>query len=163
MAKADPHLDALILGEHPSAYLAAALLRQNSKLRIVHATIPDEPDVDRLVVINPEFFKLHALLEPLRRKLDMSAIYGLQFLSGDRNTRSEHHSKSALAYVAPYKAVRNALIKIAEAQDVEMLSPKTLVIHRLDEHGAEVTVGRAMLRPKALIVGGNLTEPQQKL
>ena len=31
MAKADPHLDALILGEHPSAYFAAALLRQNSK------------------------------------------------------------------------------------------------------------------------------------
>ncbi|HEX4795217.1 MAG TPA: hypothetical protein VH370_15585 [Humisphaera sp.] len=163
MAKADPHLDALILGEHPSAYLAAALLRQNSKLRVVHSTIPDQPEVDRLVVINPEFFKLHPLLEPLRRKLDVSAIYGLQFLSGDRTTRSEHHSKAALAYVASYKAIRSAMIKIAEAQDVEMLTPKTLVIHRLDEHGAEVTVGRAMLQPKALIIGGNLPEPQQKL
>ncbi len=42
MAKNDPQTDVLVLGEHPSAYLAAALLASQSKLRVVHTTIPDD-------------------------------------------------------------------------------------------------------------------------
>ena len=163
MAKSDPHVDVLVLGQHPSAYLTAALIRQNAKLRVVHATIPQETEADRLVVLNPDFFKLHPLLEPLKRKLDLVAIYGLQFLSADPNTRSEHRAKSALAYIASSKAVRTGLVKIAEAHDVEFLTPKTLEIHRLDEHGADVTIGKGHFRPKALIVGGRLPEQQQGL
>src|SRR5581483_3175791 len=124
---------------------------------------PGDAQRDRLVIINPEFFKLHGMIESLRRKLDLTAIYGLQFLSADASTRSEARSKSALAYVASYKAVRTAMMKTAEAADVELLTPKTLQILRLDEHGAEVSVGKTTLRPRALIVGGLLGEDQQRL
>ncbi len=163
MAKPEPQLDVLVLGEHPAAYFAAALLRQNAKISVLHSTIPDEAQPDRLVIINPEFFKLHPLLEPLRRKLDVVSTYGLQFLSPDPPTRSEYRHKSAMAYVASYKAVRECLVSVAEAQKVEMIRPKSLVIHRLDEKGAQISTAKAMLRPKMLIVCGSLPEAQQKL
>jgi hypothetical protein len=163
MAKIDPQIDVLVLGEHPAAYLAAALIAQTSKLRVVHTTIPDDSQPDRLVVVNPEFFKLHSLLEPLRRKLDLTATYGLQFISEDPTIRSEYRNKSTLAFVTSYKAIRAAMIKVAEGQGVELVTPKSLQIHRLDEYGAEVSLGKAALRPKVLVLGGLLPESQQKL
>jgi hypothetical protein len=156
------HYDVLLLGEHPATYLTAALLKHKTKLRIAHATIPGEAAPDRLVIVNPALFSLHPLLEPLKRKLESTAVYGLEFVSDDPATRSEHRSKSALAYVSTYKAVRAAMQAIADAQEVELLTPKTLEIHRLDETGADVNVGKAMLRPTALVVGGTLPEAQQK-
>ncbi len=162
MASSTPELDVLVLGEHPSAYLAAALLQHKTKLRVAHATIPGEAEPDRLVIINPALFSLHPLLEPLKRKLDMTAVYGLRFLSDDPETHSEHRNKSALAYVCTYKAIRAAMQSVAESQDVQLLTPKTLVIHRLDERGAEVTAGKSELRPKALVIAGSIPEPEQK-
>lgn len=163
MAKKEQQIDVLVLGEHPAAYFAAALIADNSKLRVIHTTIPDDVQPDRLVVINPEFFKLHPLLEPLRRKLDLTAMYGLQFLSEDPAVRGEYRHKSTLACVGSYKAVRAAMIKVAESRGVELLTPKTLQIHRLDEHGAEVTVGKQLFRPSVLALGGPLPESQQKM
>jgi hypothetical protein len=166
MAKTLPDADVLVLGEHPSTYLSAALLRQKTKLRVVHTTIPGEAEADRLVVINPQFFTLHPLLEPLRRKLDLVAVYGLQFLSDDPSVRSEYRSKSALSYVASYKQVRAEVSKVADAQGVELETPKQpehLQIHRLDERGIDVTLGKAQLRPKVLVLGGALPERQRRL
>lgn len=155
-------LDVLVLGEHPSAYLTAALLRYKTKLKVAHATLPGETPPDRLVIVNPALFGLHPLLEPLKRKLDTVSIYGIQFLSDDPATRSEFRSKSALAFTAPYKLMRAAMENVAASQDVQFLTPKTLEIHRLDQHGAEVTAGKSELRPKALVVAGPLSEAHQK-
>jgi hypothetical protein len=162
MPIAAAHYDVLVLGEHPAAYVTAAVLKHKSKLRIAHCTIPGEAEPDRLVIINPALFALHPLLEPLKRKLDGVAVYGLQFLSDEPETRSEHRSKSALVYVSTYKAVRAAMQSVAESQDVQFLTPKTLEIHRLDERGADVTAGKSQLRPTALVVAGQLPEAQQK-
>jgi hypothetical protein len=163
MAKAEPQLDVLVLGEHPAAYLAAALVRNKSKLRVVHATIPDERLPDRLVVINPSFFSLHPLLEGLKRKLDLSPVYGLQFLSDETGTRSEHRSKTVMAHVGSFKDVRHAVVKIAQDQGVELVTPKVLHVHRLDEGGLDVTLGKGMARPKVLVLGGKLPDEQEKL
>ncbi|HWE01644.1 MAG TPA: hypothetical protein VG326_04480 [Tepidisphaeraceae bacterium] len=163
MAKNEPQIDVLVLGEHPSAYLAAALIANNSKIKVMHTTIPGDVQNDRLVIVNPEFFKLHALLEPLRRKVDLTATYGLQFLSPDPTVRGDYRHKSTLAFVASYKAVRAAMVKVAEAQDVDLQTPKSLQIHRLDEHGAQVSVGKLLVRPKVLVLAGPLPEQQQKL
>ena len=166
MAKSLPGVDVLVLGEHPATYLSAALLRQKSKLRVVHTTIPGEAEIDRLVIINPSFFTLHPLLEPVRRKLDLVSVYGLQFLSDDRAVRSEYRSKGALAYVASYKQVRAEMIKVADAQGVELENPRQpeqLQIHRLDEQGIDVTLGKGQVRPKVLVLGGALPERQRRL
>jgi len=154
MAKHDPQLDVLILGEHPAAYLCAALLKYKTKLRVLHSTIPGESWPDRLQIINPELFDLHPLMEPLRKKLEMSTVYGLHFVADAPGLGSEHRSRSAMAYVASYRAIRLAMLKLAEAQEVDMVVPRSLQICRLDEGGVEVTVGKSHVRPKMLVLAG---------
>ncbi len=163
MAKTVEQPDVLVLGQHPSTYLAAALLCVKSNLRVAHSTIPDVQERDRLVIINPAFFSLHPMLEGLKPKLEMVAIYGLQFLSTDPAVRSDHRSKSVLAYITSSKAVRSAMIQVAEEQGVTLLTPKELVIRALDETGIDLTVGKAHLRPAVLVLGDELSEAQQKL
>jgi hypothetical protein len=165
MAKTQPQppIDVLVLGEHPAAYLTAALLKQKSKLNVLHATLPDEKPPDRLVLINPAMFDLHPLLHPIRRKLDTTSAYGLQFLSEDAATRSEHRAKTIVSLVAHYKDVRTAFQKLAAAESVELVNPKQILIHNIDERGLEVTVGKARLHPKVLVLAGPLPETQQKL
>lgn len=156
-------IDVLVLGEHPAGYLLAALLRHKTKLRILHATIPGDTPDDRLVTINPEFFDLHPLLSSVRRKLNLVGVYGLDFFADDPKTRSQYRTKSPVVHVTHYKAVREELAKIAAAEGVELLSPKTLQVLRLDETGADVTVGRSTLRATALAVAGELPIEQQAL
>ncbi len=157
MAKTHQNPDVLVLGEHPSAYVAAALLRHKSKLQVMHSIIPGEEFcADRLVLVNPELFELHEILKPLARKIDSKPIYGLQFLSDNGTTRSEHRSKSIMASVAVYRDMRDALKGMAQKQEVDLVSPRQMRIHRLDEGGIEVTIGNESLRPKALMVAGRL-------
>src|SRR5262245_3329937 len=114
MAKANPQPDVLVLGEHPCALLAATLL-VDSNCEVVHAKVPDEHPIDRLVILNPELFKLHPALEKLKRKLDLVGIWGLQFLADDGTTRGEYRSKSIVAYVASYAAIAAAVEAIAKS------------------------------------------------
>jgi flavin-dependent dehydrogenase len=165
MAKAPipPAVDVLVLGEHPAAYLAAALLKHKSKLHVLHATLPDERVPDRLVLLNPAMFDLHPLLGPLRRKLETASIYGLQFLADDPATRSEHRAKTVVALVAAYKDVRTAFQKMAAAEGVEFVTPKHLEVLRVIDGGIEVTVGKANVRPVVLVLAGPLPDSQEKL
>lgn len=163
MPKNESQFDVLVLGEHPAAYLCATLLRFKSKLSVLHAVLPGESWPDRLVIVNPALFGLHPLLEPLRKKVELCPIYGLRFLADAPELSSEHRSRSAMAYVCSYRAIRAAMLKLAEAQDVEMVSPKVLEIHRLDERGIDLTVGKSPLRATMLVLAGLPTEPQQKI
>ena len=163
MPKTQPPLDVLVLGEHPAAYLCAALLKHKSKLHVIHTTIPGEAWPDRLVVLNPALFELHPLVEPLRRKLDLTPIYGVRFLSDVPDQASEHRSRSVLAFVATYKSIRGAMTRLAESQDVEMLAPRDLRIHELDEAGITLTVGKVELRPKMLVLAGMPDDPHRRL
>lgn len=162
MAKTEPQLDVLVLGDHPSAYLCAAILKHKSKLRVIHSTLPHETWPDRLVIVNPALFDLHPLVEPLRRKLESTPIYGLKFISDVVGVASEHRSRSAMAHIATYKWMRTAMLKLAQSQDVELATPKHVEIHRLDESGIDVTVGKSQLRPKMLILAGLPTEAESK-
>src|SRR5437763_1020948 len=106
MSKTDPLPDVLVIGEHPAAYLAAALVAHKSKVAITHVALPvGHAERDRLVLINPSLFELHPILEAARKQLDLRGIYGLQFLADDPPVRSEHRAKSAVAGVCAYAAV----------------------------------------------------------
>ncbi|MCU1274977.1 MAG: hypothetical protein JWO48_2408 [Bryobacterales bacterium] len=162
-SKTESKVDVLVLGEHPCTYFCAALLRVTMNLRVVHATVPDERPVERTCLLNPALFALHKLLEPLKRKLEMTAIYGAQFLGDDPAIRSEHRCKSTLAFTISYKEARTAFQRVATDAGVEMVTPKQLQFMRLDEQGLEVVIGRATVRPRVLVLGGILPEPQQKM
>jgi hypothetical protein len=163
MAKTPPQLDVLVIGEHPCSYLAAILLASAAKMRVAHCTVPGNSEPDRLVLINPAFFELHPSLGSLRRKLEMTPIYGVQFLSDDPATRSEFRNKAAMAYVASYKAVRTALCKLAQAESVELLTPKILQIQHVDERGVDVLVGKNAIHPRSLLLATHLPVAQKKI
>jgi len=163
MAGSQPQLDVLIMGEHPAAYLCAALLKHKSKLKVLHSTIPQENWPDRLVIVNPELFNLHPLLEPLRKKIEATGVYGVRFLSDAPPVASEHRSRSTVACVASYKAVRAAAQRLAEGQDLEMVAPNALEIHRVDEAGVEVTVGKAPFKPRVLVLAGMPAPAHQRI
>jgi hypothetical protein len=155
--------DVLVLGEHPCTYLAAGLLRASSKLRVLHATIPGDNPPDRLVMVNPRLFDLHKLLGPLRRKVGGTPAYGLQFLGAQPGQRTEHRSKSIMAYVTGYRHMRGLMQKLATDQGVEMASPRRIEFHFLDENGLEISLGKSIIHPKVLVLGGNLPWGDQRL
>ena len=164
MAKSKSEPDVLVLGDHPSAYFAAALLREGSHpLRILHATIPGEELVDRLCTINPAFFDLHKLLGPLKKKLDMVPIHGLRFLADDPHSRSEWTAKGVAAHVTTYRQVHAAIVKIAEDVGVECAEPDALEITSVDERGLHVALDGKTCHPRLLILAGNVSPPQRRV
>jgi flavin-dependent dehydrogenase len=147
--------DVLVLGEHPSSYLAAAMLRARpSPLTVVQATLPDAGPAwaDRLVLVNPDLFQLHRLLAPLRRRLEMTPIYGLRFL-GEEQISSQHRSKSAMGLVARYGDIRDAAAEIARQSGATLIQPASVSIIHVDETGLDVELDKQRIRAKALVVG----------
>lgn len=162
MSRSESQLDVLVLGEHPATYLAAALLHQ-AKIRVLHAALPGETAEDRFVLVNPALFGLHPMLEGLRKKLDLTSVYGLQFLSHEPAVHSAFRSRSAVAHVTTYKQVAAEMKRLAENEGVNLVTPKHLEIHRLDESGLEVTLNKSTIRPRVLVLGGMLPQSQRNL
>jgi hypothetical protein len=159
-------IDVLVVGDHPAASLAAALLRLKSSLRVVHALLPTpaKPGADdKLTTLNPDLFDLHPLLAPLAKTLSTVPIHGLQFLSDDVDTRSEHREKSAMTHVVRYGDVRTQFQQLAEMQGAETLGPAEMHVGRVDEHGLEITLGKHLLKPSALILAIDLPADQKSL
>lgn len=162
MPKATPQPDVLVLGDHPSAHLAAALLAEG-KVRTAIAPVPGEEHPDRLCTINPAFFELHPLLGSLKRKLDLQPTYGLQFLADERGTRSEFRSGSITAYVGSIKQVRDELAHAAHDAGTVAYKPRRLEINHLHEQGVDLTLDHTRLNPKLVLLAGPLDEPQRRL
>src|SRR5678815_4819803 len=152
MAKGTNAVDVLVLGGHPSAFLASALLKNKTKFEVMHSCIPNEPSGDRLVLMNPAIFELHPLLGSLKRKIESAGLYGIRFLADEPPTASEFRSKSAVTCVTQLKDVRVAMLDLAKSEGVQLCNPKIVQIHRLDETGLDATIGKETVRAKACLL-----------
>jgi hypothetical protein len=153
--------DVLVLGDHPSAYLAAALLKHKTKLSVGQVALQSPDSDDRLVAINPALFDLHPVLAGMNRKLPATGIYGIRFLADRPDTSSESRGKSAVVCVVKYKMIRDRMAKLAEEEGVQFFGSKPVQIHRADETGVDVTLGRQPARATAFVVAGKLPTEQQ--
>ncbi len=152
------------MGEHPAAYLCAALLRQKGALEVVHLTLPHEHPPDRLVTINPEFFDLHKLLEPLKKTLKLTPVWSLQFLGDDASLVSElHRGKAPAAYIATYRDVRAAMEKLARGEGVRCVKPKTLDVTHADEAGVDIAAGGEKLHARVVALAGTLGDSSRRM
>jgi hypothetical protein len=158
--KRDLSVDVVVLGQHPASFLAAALLRHQSKLKVLHARIPGAETTDRLILISPEFFRCHPILSNLRKKLKLTQFFGLRFLCDDPTIRSEYRTNTEAGCIGRFKSLRDEFVKLAEAEGVELLTPKTIQIHRLDETGIDLSLGKSTIRARSLILGDNLPAAQ---
>ena len=156
MAKLSPQPDVLVLGEHPAAYLAAALLRDKPTLNVTHATIPGERARQRLVIVNPSFFPLHTGLDKVRKKMSLTGVWGVTFVSDKAETRGDYRAKSAVGFVGCYDDVRRATAEVAKAAGVKLLTPTSMSIVRIDERGLLVEMDGVEIQAKAMLLAGDL-------
>jgi hypothetical protein len=167
MAKSVPQLDVLVLGQHPCAYLAAdMLLASRPSVSVMHATIPGDAPPDRQVLVNPELFDLHKPLEKLRKKLELTPVWGCAFLSDEAPTRGEWRVKSATApasYVSCFSDIRKQFCQLAKESGVKCSTPKSLTIHHVDEKGFEVTLDDKTIRPRAILLAGHVSGENAKV
>jgi flavin-dependent dehydrogenase len=162
MPKTRSQPDVLVVGSHPCCYLATALLHERG-VPAMQASIPGHHVPDRLVLINPKFFDLHKLTAPLKKSPDLSPIFGLKFLADDGKTSSEFVAKSIAGYVTAFKQICTATQEQARKLKVEVIESKTLEISGADETGVDVMLNGSRMRPKMLIVGGELPPAQRKV
>ena len=170
-AKSAVPIDVLVLGDHPAASLAAALLRHDGKppkgdraakpkLRVVRGSVADAQPDDRLVTINPALFTLHPLLSTLANGVGATPVFGVRFLADDAGTASEYRVADPVVHVGQFRRVRDAVAALADAAGVEAVAG-AVQVHRVDEAGVDVTVGKHRLRPTALVLAGRLPADQQ--
>src|SRR4051794_14974949 len=152
--------DVVVLGSHPACSFAAALLMR-AGLSAAQIEMPGEAPSDRLVFLNPELFDLHELLAGMKKSLELTPVYGVQFLADDPKTHSEFVGKNVCGYVAPSQQVRGTAADMAVKENVRRLEPRDFQIVRLDESGVDLLVDGKPLRTKLLIVGCALS-PQQR-
>src|SRR5258705_11919088 len=150
MAKGNSVVDVLVLGGHPSAFLAAAVLKNKTKFEVMHSCIPGEQGGDRLVLMNPALFELHPLLGSLKRKIESAGIYGIRFLADEPPTASEYRSKSSVTCVTQLKDVRAAMLDVAKREGDQLCNPTLLRIHRPGEKGLDATVVKETMRSQTL-------------
>ena len=163
MPKANAQPDVLVLGQHPCAYLAACMILDKPGITVAHATIPGDAPPDRLVILNPQLFALHKPLEKIKKKLELTPVYGAAFLSEDPQTRGEFRSKSAVAYIGCYSDVRKQLAALAKEAGAKCHAPKSLTVHHVNESGFEVGVDSHSVKPKAVLLSGTVSGEQGKM
>jgi hypothetical protein len=155
-----PALDVLVLGDHPSAYLAACLLRGEGRLSVAHVRQTALSD-DRLVLINPAFFSLHKMLGPLRQRMALHPLARVRFLGEQPQTRSEVQLGKAMPASASLIGVRDAMRRMAEDAGVVLLDDERLIIQRADEAGVEVLVHGRPTRTRVMVLA-DLPPPSQR-
>jgi flavin-dependent dehydrogenase len=161
-AKLSKPIDVLVVGDHPCAYLAAMLLGHKSDLRVVHAPGESTTD-DRLVTLNPAIFDLHPLLAGLKQRLPTTSIYGLNFLSDQADTASEHRAKSIVSYIARYSDVQEKIAAIFNTKGIESIPGSSVRIDRVDEQGLEVKLAKHTLHPRVLVLATTAVEDEKRL
>ena len=155
-------LDVVVLGSHPAAHFAAALLAQTGiTTRQLCTNAPEAPD--RLVLINPRLFDLHKSLAGMKRKLDLTPIYGLQFLSDEPNVRSEYSGKSIAGYIGVYEQLRSEMRKLAEKEKVPVDTADDLQIQQPDENGLALQIDGKTLHPRLLMLAGAISAEQRRV
>lgn len=163
MAKLPPKVDVLVLGDHPSAYLAAAALEQAGGVTVMHSRIPGEHLADRLVVINPQLFELNAMLRSLKRKLKLVSTYGLTFLGDNSAMRNGCVRKSISAYVGSLKQLHAEFSAMAKHAGVFSYSPRKLDILTVDESGLNIALGDSTVHARLLLLAGELLPEHRKM
>lgn len=163
MAKLPPQVDVLVLGDHPSAYLAALALQAAGGVSVMHARIPGEHLAERLVIINPDLFDLAPSLRSLKRKLKLVPTYGLSFLGESSSQRNGCVRKSISAYVGSMKQIHDEISAMAKRSHIVSVAPRKLEIVRVDETGLDLTLGDARVHARLLLLGGELLPEQRKM
>lgn len=141
----------LIVGSHPAAWLCALFLR-DARVNVA-VTEGGTPSLDRLVTLNPAFFKLHKALAGLQETLPVTKVSRARFLGPDDADATSQAAKGdrsgPLTFITPFSAVREQLKHLALEAGIRVCEGG-FGVEEVDERGAHVRVGRQTLLPRVL-------------
>jgi len=163
MPAGDTKVDVLVVGDHPCAYFAVALLGLNSQIRIAHLALPEDSCADRPVLVNPDFFDIHPLAATLRRRIRLQPIYGVDFVTDDRGIVIGHHKRSCVVLACRLGEVRREMVRLAKSTRAVFLGRRELNVIGVDETGIHAAAGDMCLRPRAMIVAAELPQALRRL
>jgi flavin-dependent dehydrogenase len=154
----------LVIGDHPSAALCALMLHE-AKIPVALVDIGSTPNPDRLVTINPAFFRLHKPLESLVSKLELASVSYARFLgpggesaqSQPARTDGKARRPDVLAYIGSMVEMRLALRNLAISAGVPWVKA-SFAAEAVDERGPHVRVDGQSLNPRILAVADPLPE-----
>jgi hypothetical protein len=150
-AKSSGAYDVVVVGDHPSASLAAALLSNKNIRRIGLIPMRGALPEDRLVTLNPALFDLHPMLAPLQAAIPSDPVHGVRFLSNEPGIHGEHFVDKPSIFVAKYTDVRSAFATLTELPGIELMRGDGLQVERIDAGGLDLSTSRGPLRTKAIV------------
>lgn len=149
--------DIVILGDHAAAHLATAVLRADQpKLNIAQIALPGEKHFDRLAMVNPKLFSLHAVMKDLEKEKSLTRTSGLQFLSETANLRGEFTSKSPTSITLSTESFRQKMIDVARSAGATQLRPKALLVNRVLDDGVELALDGSPITARIVLVTGGM-------
>lgn len=159
-------VDVLIVGTHPSAHLAAAILAVDQpKLRTLHVLPPGPPAADRLLPINPGLVRLHPLLGKSAPLAELYGAAGLRFLSDQPGVRSEHLvPKPPALCVGSMSGLTQAMASLVDGQEARCHAAHELRVLRVVDDGVAVEIDRHLLVARTILLAWpGLPIDQQRL
>jgi hypothetical protein len=151
-AKTSGSYDVVVVGDHPSASLATALLVKKGVKHVGLIPTPGALPEDRLVTLNPALFDLHPMLAPLQSAIPSDPVHGVRFLSNEPGIHGEHFVDKPVICVAKYTDVRSAFSTLTDLPGIETIRGEGLHVQRIDAEGLDLSTSRGPLRTKAIIV-----------
>lgn len=162
MARLRGSFDAVVVGEHPSASLAAALLAARGR-RVVHLARRETKPVRRLAWLSPAFFDLDKALAGMRRRLSLTPLRGMTLLGDRPEQRGQFLTRSASAFVVDsgdFAAESNALAKRA---GTSVHACQAVRVEAVDDRAVRLFVDGESVSAGLLLLGSELDDDSSRL
>lgn len=138
------------------------MLLREANVAVALLDIGATPNADRLITVNPAFFRLHKSLEPLRTRLKLTGITSARFLGPNGESaqtappsRDRGPSPDVLAFIGSMMELRDAMRKLALEAGVPQVRGGFRV-DLVDERGIHLRLGNRKLLPRILAVADPL-------
>lgn len=159
-------VDVLVIGGHPSAYLASAVVAggEGERPTLLQVIPPGEHYDDRLLPANPRLLSVGppSMAQKLR---DLREAAGLCFLSESAGVRGTFVApKQPAVLIASMSSTSASLAQLADEAGVHRLAPRAFAIERVVDHGVQVALDDRKVIARAVLLGwGGLPQGQQRI
>jgi flavin-dependent dehydrogenase len=158
--------DVLILGAHPCADLAAAVLAHDRPdVRSLCVATPDNTPDDRILPFNPRLFDLHPVISRQRPLADEPHAAGLLFLSEQPGVCGQYVStRQPAILLTSLRRASDAMRKVADAHGVRRIDARHFVIDRVVDDGVRVRINDQPTTARTLLIAaGGLPSDQRRM
>lgn len=162
MARGRCSFDAVVIGEHPSASLAAGLLARRGR-SVLHLARRGVQPARRLAWLSPAFFRLDPSLSSLRRRLPLTPLHGMTLLGDRPELRGQFLTSTASAFAVDWAAFAPAAMELAKRGGALVRACREVRVEAVDGDSVRLRVDDAAVHAGLLLLGDAPDEHSAKL